>query len=502
MRLGSWLAALGSGCLCLAYSGNALAQDLLNVEMLQAYQDLNTDKNRRLQGYDAGAYFTQNLTYSGTTKKITAKRPAYTMCVAAVTEVILEALNIYAKNHPQWTAQSVIPVDDWNTDSWTTPTRHLFMHEYMVGYEPLGELGLDDIPEELKVDFKSLIDRFNKFDSRISMGQALVKLGLGEEVDFEKLVPGDIISFDRDKLSKNMVTEVVTDGGSPGHSAIFLAFIESTGGQLFEVPKYDSAKTIVGFKYFSAQGTAKVGEGGLSERRAFFKQRTNDKHVCPFIKGYDPFAGEPLYNKKGKENVVSFCKDALDDKNPEQSPDVPKRDCCVYRSGRYGPHGGRVWAPQKWTYAASKQKLVDEHKALLADRDAFLEALKEYDNEMLAYAPTLSIVIANQEEIADEAGSGMVAFRGKLKDTLSLNFESLDVVGGGISHAGRPIDAKQAKAMFAALPKSMTTASKNYSASDVRKAWKKKINKVDNVPSSSQLAAEYHPTATLDGKVD
>jgi len=50
MRLGSWLAALGSGCLCLAYSGNALAQDLLNVEMLQAYQDLNTDKNRRLQG--------------------------------------------------------------------------------------------------------------------------------------------------------------------------------------------------------------------------------------------------------------------------------------------------------------------------------------------------------------------------------------------------------------------------------------------------------------------
>src|SRR5437016_3655080 len=56
------------------------------------------DSTRANLGYDIGSFFTRNLDYGGC-GTIPANHPPKTMCVAAVCEVIVEALNLWQKDH-------------------------------------------------------------------------------------------------------------------------------------------------------------------------------------------------------------------------------------------------------------------------------------------------------------------------------------------------------------------------------------------------------------------
>jgi hypothetical protein len=78
---------------------------------------------------------------------------------------------------------------------------------------------------------------------------ALERFGIGKQLAFEDLLPGDFITMNR------------TSGS--GHTAVFLGFIGADYGDL---PQHSNA--VKGYKYFSAQGK-RVG-GGFGYRWAFF----------------------------------------------------------------------------------------------------------------------------------------------------------------------------------------------------------------------------------------
>ena len=77
--------------------------------------------------------------------------------------------------------------------------------------------------------------------------------GMGETVPFEQLHPGAFINVNR------------TNG--TGHAVVFLAFIDAAGRE-YEAWNQD----VIGFTYFSAQGGADVGAGGLDFRYAVFSR--------------------------------------------------------------------------------------------------------------------------------------------------------------------------------------------------------------------------------------
>ena len=86
---------------------------------------------------------------------------------------------------------------------------------------------------------------------------ALINFGMGERRLFEKLEPGDFVNINRTTKT--------------GHAVTFIAYIDKAGKVL---PKY--TPEVVGFKYYSSQGRAAAGEGGLDYRYAVFS-----KFGCP-----------------------------------------------------------------------------------------------------------------------------------------------------------------------------------------------------------------------------
>jgi len=328
-----------------------------NSYMLRAYEVLSKDPDAK---YDKNSYFTKDLDYGEEKNAIRAKRPPYTMCNAAVTETILDAINLYAADHPSWSPQAIIPASSWTTARWSLLMPHVFSHDYM-GYPPLESLANAHIPIEpgLKLDIKN-------FQSEHGMSIALEKFGLGESFRFEDARPGDVISFDRD----------FSGGGASGHSAIFLAFL--TRDQK-EVRTYKAGQ-IVGFKYFSVQSSKPAG---LGERWAYFKVPESDKspiEMCP----YSNDKQKPTDPKK------SYCADAIDTaanrtRFPALKPGQP-RDCCIVRYGPDGPRVGRLLMPGYWTYPA-KQKQVAKEEAQLTDHvNEFIENLTRAGERLKLYA--------------------------------------------------------------------------------------------------------------------
>ena len=90
-------------------------------------------------------------------------------------------------------------------------------------------------------------------------GDAITHFGIGERVKFKDLEPGGFININR------------TTGS--GHSVTFLSFIDIKGN---DVSQYNDS--VVGFRYFGAQGHKEKGQGGLSYRHAFFS-----KYGCPDV---------------------------------------------------------------------------------------------------------------------------------------------------------------------------------------------------------------------------
>jgi hypothetical protein len=315
----------------------AQAKDF-NTYMMRAYEVVK----HRSAGYKQSSYFSKDLNYGDELGVIKAKTPVgFTMCNAAVTEVIIEAINLYAAEPKRlsWSPSEQIPPESWTKADWTQLMPHLFGHDYKE-YDPLEAISTKAIPSGLMVDI-------DDFQSEEGMAVALEKFGLGEQIPFEEAKPGDIVTFDREW----------TNNGGPGHSAIFLAFIND---QQEEVTKYKRGK-IVGFKYFSIQQSEPAGFG---ERWGYFKAPRRNKGNIAFCPRLDTTQATP-----------SRCADANPAHASKKFPLIKNehhtRDCCIIGDGDDAPRVGRLSAPP-WRYKQKRQKIIVQERALRKHVQEFL----------------------------------------------------------------------------------------------------------------------------------
>ena len=175
-------------------------------------------ENYGLLGY-ADSSLTHDIDY-GTYGTITRSGGAKTMCVAAVLEILLTAMQLYEDDTNDSTVWDYLPVTSWQSLASTNIRAHLWVDHN------LGSSGSAD---------------------------ALRHFGMGINVPFEKLVSGSVINLNR------------TTGS--GHAVIFLSYIDINGNEFEE-----HNDNIIGFKYFSSQGGYAVGAGGLDYRYAIFDE--------------------------------------------------------------------------------------------------------------------------------------------------------------------------------------------------------------------------------------
>jgi hypothetical protein len=190
--------------------------DYFNAYILDAVVYL--DENYGRLGYDS-AVLTHDIEY-GPYGVIERTGGAKTMCVAAVMEVILTALQLYAEDTGDDGVWDYLPRRSWE------------------------RLGQNDIKAHIWVNYE--LDAGGTAD-------ALRHFGMGENIPFEELTPGSFINVNR------------TNGS--GHAVVFIAFIDENGDE------YESYNDdVIGFLYFSSQGGYDVGAGGLDYRYAIFDE--------------------------------------------------------------------------------------------------------------------------------------------------------------------------------------------------------------------------------------
>jgi len=179
--------------------------------------------NYGLLGYDSAA-LTHDIPY-GATGLIEAMEPPRTMCVAAVMEVILIAMNLYAEGTGDASVFGFLPESSWENLKPSSIRAHIWVNH------DLDSSGTAD---------------------------ALAHFGMGYVVPFEELTPGSFVNLNR------------TTG--TGHAVVFLGFV-TADGVVHDV--YPAAGEVVGFKYFSSQGGFAAGTGGLDFRVAIFEDFGN-----------------------------------------------------------------------------------------------------------------------------------------------------------------------------------------------------------------------------------
>jgi len=187
-------------------------------------------ENYGLLGYDS-AVLTHDIEYGDYGLIEKTSPDGKTMCVAAVMEIILTAMQLYAEDTGDQSVWDYLPIRSF---------------QY---------LGAGDLKAHLWVNYGD-IDSGGSAD-------ALRHFGMGMNTPFEDLVPGSVININR------------TTG--TGHAVVFLAFLDIDGN---EYESYPSGVEVVGFKYFSSQGGFEVGAGGLDYRWAIFSD-----YGCPTMPG-------------------------------------------------------------------------------------------------------------------------------------------------------------------------------------------------------------------------
>lgn len=200
-----------------------VASRYFNSYILKSVAFLN--KNYGLLGYNLHAQMTHPVSYH----KYGVLRPTkdgFTMCVSGVLEVMVTAFNIYAQEKGTYSHFDFLPFDSWNTLRNDSIKAHIWVNP--------------------KLKSAGTADAINKF-------------GVGERIRFRDLEPGGFVNINRTTRS--------------GHAVVFLSFINSKGE---DVPKY--GPSVVGFRYFGAQGRGIKGQGGLGYRHAFFS-----KYGCPDV---------------------------------------------------------------------------------------------------------------------------------------------------------------------------------------------------------------------------
>jgi len=225
--------------------------------------------NYRLLGYDIKELYTHSLPY-GKYGEIVGTPGRETMCVAAQIEVILTAIEIYARETGDKSVFDFLPIASWKGYSYRDIKGHIWVNS-----------------------------RFRSSGTP----DALKNFGMGEVVPFEQLRPGAFINFSRNNRT--------------GHAVTFISFIDQKG---HEYSTHNSS--VVGFKYFSAQGR-KDPVSGFDYRYAVFK-----KYGCPKM----PY----------------------------------KHDCGLFYSRKQTLlNTGRMFAPTDWQ--ARRLELIDEDPASLPD---------------------------------------------------------------------------------------------------------------------------------------
>ena len=244
LHLGRALCAL---TICIIVPTSALSRPAPNAAGAAAYISLRPyvvetvatlAATRKLGGYDAHRRYTQDLTYGTScclraTRPVTAKTPFPTMCVAAVIETMVEALNLYAAKTGDRSFATALPIKRLDGDTRSALIPLVFKYE---GSNSPGT------------------------------GYALQQLGLGRELDFNRLAPGDFITLNRT--------------GGTGHAVVFLGYLKN--GSV--TPTTTFSGDVVGFRYFSAQGEHR-SDGGMGYRNAYFAGK------CPIPRGKDDDCG-------------------------------------------------------------------------------------------------------------------------------------------------------------------------------------------------------------------
>lgn len=240
MKLRRWLAAplLIVLSLFLLVPRQAVAQTTpgsdFNSYILKAVEVLNRDYAAR--GYALAAY-THELKYGPTAATgIRPGKPPYTMCAAAVAEVIITALNLYMEDHrndPAAVRQVLgyLPPEGWMR----MRPQDIRAHRWVDGH--LKSYGTAD---------------------------ALSTFGIGRHAKFSELRPGAFVNLNR--LNKS------------GHAVVFLGYIDAEGR---DVATY--GPTVARFRYFSSQGKAYSPGSGFGYRWAFFNR--DGAKFCPALRG-------------------------------------------------------------------------------------------------------------------------------------------------------------------------------------------------------------------------
>lgn len=238
MKRRTVLAGLGAA----SFAGsNAHAQASFNPYILQAVEMIAA--KRAGGGYDLGSAYTRNLLYGARTIPATplGKSPATrTMCVAAVAEVMIEAINLYTAKTGDRTPYEALDAATWSRGDLQSLRPYLWMQvdQRNVFRHPPGT-----VP-------RSTVNGVTRSALSRGTGHALSIFGLGREIEFRDLQPGDFVNFNRSSGS--------------GHASVFLSYI-SKGN--VHTPTY--SPDVRGFQYFSAQGKGRA-DAGFAYRDAYF----------------------------------------------------------------------------------------------------------------------------------------------------------------------------------------------------------------------------------------
>jgi hypothetical protein len=191
------------------------ASRYFNAYVLKAVDVLYRDYRQR--GYGAAA-LTHDIEYGSLGTIFKTDPTGKTMCVAAVMEVILTAMQIYAEETGDQSVWYHLPITSWKTLHGKNIKAHLWANAELLSY---------------------------------GAADALRHFGMGQNIPFDRLKPGSFVGLNR------------TNGS--GHAVVFLSYVDGTGKEL-EV----YGPTVVGFKYFSSQGSATTG--GLDYRYGIFSE--------------------------------------------------------------------------------------------------------------------------------------------------------------------------------------------------------------------------------------
>jgi len=294
-----------------------------NTYLLKSVDKIYNERKRG--GYSLGAAYSQDLTYGPGLVLATPNRSAdlpqarrRTMCVAAMAEIIVEAINLYAQETGDDFVYDRLPASTWNRSNLQSLKPYLFMQQdergvfgYRTGDVPSARIKNKNDPD--KIDTVYALSR--------GSGHAFSLFGVGVELPFSKLTPGDFINFNRSKT---------------GHAALFVSYIDKDN-------RYTTTYSdeVIGFKYFSAQGKGKP-DAGFEYRDAYFGA------------GRSPTAGAIVADtgvRKSQDRLVL--------------------------------NGGRMWAPPQWeiekALAAIRGKISDRSGRPQNTREAYVAQIFELD---------------------------------------------------------------------------------------------------------------------------